>query len=315
MPLLSGAFGGLLATGLTKIPAWGVIHTWRNIFFFEGLISMLLGVAAFFLLPSSPSTATFLSDHERHIACTRLILEMKSATSEPMSSKYIRRAFTSPHVLLNALASVCTLLTINSMTLFVPSLLRAMGYSPLHSQLMSVPPYALATVVCIIVTYLSDRTRTRGLWLLALLPLTVVGFILNLTVSVTSLGVRYFALFLCLAGAFTGSPILIAWAVENSSGDSTRAIASGIIFSVGNCGGLIAAWTYTSDAAPRYMKGHAINLGFACFCMFLSGVTTVYLRWENGKRRRGERDGKLVGLSEEEILTLGHEHPEFRFTP
>jgi MFS family permease len=31
----SGAFGGLLAIGLSKIPRWGLIHTWRNIFFFE----------------------------------------------------------------------------------------------------------------------------------------------------------------------------------------------------------------------------------------------------------------------------------------
>lgn len=31
----SGAFGGLLAIGLSKIPQWGMIHTWRNIYFFE----------------------------------------------------------------------------------------------------------------------------------------------------------------------------------------------------------------------------------------------------------------------------------------
>jgi MFS family permease len=31
----SGAFGGLLAIGLSSIPQWGMIHTWRNIFFFE----------------------------------------------------------------------------------------------------------------------------------------------------------------------------------------------------------------------------------------------------------------------------------------
>jgi hypothetical protein len=31
----SGAFGGLLAIGLSKIPHWGLIHTWRNVYFFE----------------------------------------------------------------------------------------------------------------------------------------------------------------------------------------------------------------------------------------------------------------------------------------
>lgn len=43
---MAGAFGGLLATGLSRIPVWGVagarIGTWRNTFFFEGLVSRTL---------------------------------------------------------------------------------------------------------------------------------------------------------------------------------------------------------------------------------------------------------------------------------
>ncbi|KAJ3537695.1 hypothetical protein NM208_g6207 [Fusarium decemcellulare] len=42
---MAGAFGGLLAAALSKIPHWGTasapIETWRNIFFLEGLLSML----------------------------------------------------------------------------------------------------------------------------------------------------------------------------------------------------------------------------------------------------------------------------------
>lgn len=42
---MAGAFGGLLATGLSKIPEWGAssmkMHTWRNIFFFEGIVCVL----------------------------------------------------------------------------------------------------------------------------------------------------------------------------------------------------------------------------------------------------------------------------------
>lgn len=40
---LGGAFGGLLAAGLSQIPSWGTaampIHTWRNIFFFVRVIT------------------------------------------------------------------------------------------------------------------------------------------------------------------------------------------------------------------------------------------------------------------------------------
>ena len=47
---MAGAFGGLLATGLARIPRWGTdsapIHTWRNIFFFEGIVTVLISIGA-----------------------------------------------------------------------------------------------------------------------------------------------------------------------------------------------------------------------------------------------------------------------------
>jgi MFS family permease len=81
---LAGAFGGLLATGLTSIGTWGVhgaqLHTWRNIFFFEGLITMIVAIAAPFLLPQSPETCKFLTERQRSIAAERLVQEHKAVS-------------------------------------------------------------------------------------------------------------------------------------------------------------------------------------------------------------------------------------------
>lgn len=79
---LAGAFGGLLASGFLAAPGFGMVRSWvssalssvsesrltplqRVIFFGEGLITMGLGVAAYFLLPDSPAKARFLTPEQR----------------------------------------------------------------------------------------------------------------------------------------------------------------------------------------------------------------------------------------------------------
>lgn len=39
-----------------------------------------------------------------------------------------------------------------------------------------------------------------------------------------------------------------------------------------------------------------------------------YLSRENGRRRRGEEDVRVAGMSEDEIAELGDESPRFIFT-
>lgn len=63
---------------------------------------------------------------------------------------------------------------------------------------------------------------------------------------------------------------------------------------------------------PRYITGHAINIGM----LGLSLVTTVfmicYCKWENRKRIAGGRDYRLQGPVD--VGELGYKHPGFRYT-
>lgn len=187
-----------------------------------------------------------------------------------------------------------------------------MGYTPIQSQLLTVPPYTLAAIVCLVGSFTSDRLKTRGLVMLVLTPLTMIGFILMATVPSTA--VRYFALFLSTSAAFTCSPILLAWIVSNSAGPSVRAVVAAYAVGEGNLGSIIATWTYPRSDAPRYINGHFINFGAACILFIVLAVTTLYLRRENKLRAAGGRDYRLENATEEEKWLLGHSHPEYRYT-
>lgn len=70
---LAGSLGGLLAGGLAKINAGGYSR-WPWIFFIEGALTVLVGVAAFFIMPNTPETASFLTPEERIAAKDRMVL-------------------------------------------------------------------------------------------------------------------------------------------------------------------------------------------------------------------------------------------------
>lgn len=84
---LANSFGGLLAAGLSAIPRWGAssapIHTWRNIFFFEGLMTMMIAASTPWFLPQSPETASFLTPRQRYIAAERMYREVAAVSLDP----------------------------------------------------------------------------------------------------------------------------------------------------------------------------------------------------------------------------------------
>ncbi|KAL9044505.1 MAG: hypothetical protein Q9214_002361 [Letrouitia sp. 1 TL-2023] len=76
---LSGAFGGLLATGLAEI-RYGGYNRWPWIFIVEGIITILYGIVTIFFLPATPDDSQFLSAVEREAAVHRMNLDAHGAT-------------------------------------------------------------------------------------------------------------------------------------------------------------------------------------------------------------------------------------------
>lgn len=63
--------------------------------------------------------------------------------------------------------------------------------------------------------------------------------------------------------------------------------------------------------SPRYITGHAINIGMLCLSLIITSCMLVYCSWENKKRAAGKRDYRLL---EGDESMLGYKHPSFRYT-
>lgn len=119
MASVAGSFGGLLAGGLSNIPSAGILHSWRWIFFVEGLLSMALAVCVWIFLPNSVPEATFLTQSDRDYAVRRIESEMMATDKEPMDYVSFKRALLNWNTQLISLATLCSLMTLTALSLFM----------------------------------------------------------------------------------------------------------------------------------------------------------------------------------------------------
>jgi hypothetical protein len=119
------------------------IVKWRNIFFFEGLFTVIVGLAAPFLMPTSPQDCWFLTERERMIATHRLVSKSGADENEKVEPHHVKRA------VMNITNNFCALgfffinITVQGISLFMvclPFLLQRMqvlNYDSLLSWLIS----------------------------------------------------------------------------------------------------------------------------------------------------------------------------------
>ncbi|KAJ6545883.1 major facilitator superfamily domain-containing protein [Mycena vulgaris] len=282
-----------------------------QIFLIEGLITTVVAICVFFLVIDSPLQARWLTEEEKILAVGRLESEYPAINE---AAQHTRKQ-TIRQGLLNINASTW-LIAIGFLfitAVFFPTVIATLfpEKTPVAKQLLSVPPYLMDAVMQIITPYVSMRMDTRGPFMAALAGVGIIGY--AIFVGSKSLHARYAACFLVAAGAFpfgAFSPGLVA---VNTGPDTTRAVALGILSSIGYLGGIISTWTYVNADAPDYRNGNTLNLAGMVIVLVLTVVTMIYMKWENAQRARGARDHHLDGLTPAEEAQLGHLHPKFRY--
>lgn len=127
------------------------------------------------------STSPFLTQEERDVTTAALLADMTiNEEAEPLSIKEVWSTFTSPQMIImtpaffaNGTTGPSNQYTFNSsipsagcsllgLGFFATSIVNSLGFSPGHSQLLTVPPYAAAFVASIITAWVSDRYKARG---------------------------------------------------------------------------------------------------------------------------------------------------------
>ena len=246
---LAGAFGGILAFGIAKMKGVGGYNGWRWIFILEGIVTVVVSCAAYFFIHNYPDTAKFLSSTERNFIQNRLKLDSDATQDEKLDWHNVKKAFTDIKCYLYALGFHTLSLPLYTLSLFLPSIIKDLGYASATAQLMTIPPYAIAFCLTITLAILSERYRVRTPFILASSSLAILGYILLL--SDPRAGVSYVGIIFAAAGIYPSVALVLAWPANNVSGQTKRAISNALQISIGKLGS--CDWKH-SYIAPRLRR-------------------------------------------------------------
>ena len=67
-------------------------------------------------------------------------------------------------------------LELYTIALFLPTIIKALGYSAADAQLLTIPPFALAALLTVLVAWISERVGRRAPFLIGMPLLAVIGY-------------------------------------------------------------------------------------------------------------------------------------------
>ncbi|KAL4072328.1 MFS nicotinic acid transporter Tna1 [Scleroderma citrinum] len=288
----AGAFSGLLAYGIGFMNKLGGLQGWSWIFIIEGLITMLIGFIGILVLVDYPSTAIFLTTEERRFVEEQRTLNIDDEEEGTVLQRVLSagadwQVWTLGFVLMSFMTPAY------GITFFLPTILNSFGYSTPISQLLTVPIYVAATINMITVAHFSDKLKIRSLFIFALQFITLIGYIIEISNSPS--GIKYFGAFLCVIGSYSGVPCALGWLANNLNGKYKRAVGLALQGGMGNLGGIVASNIFLTKEQPRYITGHAIEMGFLGVGLVMTVFTAYTYHCLNGLiHERGEENDEVA---------------------
>jgi len=192
---IAGAFGGLLAFGVFRITA-NSLPPWKYLFAIEGSLTTAFSFFAFWYLPYSAAKCSFLTEEEKKVAYRRIQIDSSSVVDEPFNFREAVKILKHPTSWVILAIEICLGVPLQSVSLFLPVIIKRLGYSTVKTNLYTVAPNVSGAVMLLILAFSSDLTRLRFPFIAAGFLFTFTGFVIYAAVDVTTqLHVAYFACF------------------------------------------------------------------------------------------------------------------------
>ena len=211
---------------------------WREMFIFEGIPAVIWAVAWWFLVQDKPGQAKWLSSEEKSALQAQLEKEQEGIKAV----RNYGEAFKSRNVILLCLQYFAWSIGVYGFVLWLPSILRSgsqMGM--VEAGWLSAVPYLAATVAMLVVSWASDKTQNRKLFVWPLLLIGALAFLGSYLVGSDNFWFSY--TLLVIAGAAMYAPYGPFFAIIPEM--LPRNVAGGamaLINSMGALGSFLGSW-------------------------------------------------------------------------
>ncbi|CAI6084340.1 unnamed protein product [Clonostachys chloroleuca] len=320
---------GFLGAGFLQLRGLHGLEGWRWLFLFEGILTLVVGIFAIFLMPAGPTQTKgilrgkdgwFTERSEETIMVNRVIRD------DPSKGDMHNRQPITPKLLLQSLADydmwplyaigLVWSIPVNPTNQYFTLMLRKLGFSVIITNLLTVPPMALSIVTILGITYISETLKQRA-YVTVISQIWILPFLIYLNVvDITQINKWVGWVILTLLLAYP-SPhaIQVSWNSKNSNAVRLRTVSAAVYNMSVQASGIIASNVYRQDDAPRYARGNKNLVAVASMNIALYFLTKAYYVWRNKSR-----DKKWNAMTEEErkhyldtTTDEGNKRLDFRF--
>ena len=213
--------------------------------------------------------------------------------------KQIWAGLRDPKSYFTAITHGAVVLSITSISLFLPTFIHAFGFSrSMHSplfrhiillafsslmmiivqtQLFSIIPYGVATISLVTLCPLSDRINSKGPVLLFCLGTSSIGYIILM--ATTNKAALIIGTCLVALGIYPAGVLNATWININHGGYTKRSTAWAMAQIVGNTCGIVGTQVYRDP--PRFLTGHGTLLAFLVLAMVTTMTHYIWMKTAN----------------------------------
>lgn len=168
------------------------------------------------------------------------VADIEPAFNSRLWWRQVFRCFTDWRVYLYVVIAIGVLAVERCLITYLPLLVESMGYQDKNIYLMTIPLYGVTLTCCLLVSYMASRRNEHFFHLSASLLVSLIGFVLMITLFEQGTLVIYISLCIASCGIFAAYPLLLSWLTNNVHGHTKRAMAIGFLVGAGNIGGIFS---------------------------------------------------------------------------
>ncbi|GAA5983611.1 hypothetical protein JCM11641_007299 [Rhodosporidiobolus odoratus] len=287
-----------LAVGLLKMRGIGGYAGWRWMFLIEGLFTLVIGLASFFVLPSSPSQAKsrwfpngYFTDDEIKLIVNRVVRD------DPTKAGMHNRQALTPRLLWRSLCDYDLWpMYIIGLTFGIGSYpvknylqisFKRNGFSTVMANLLTVPSTVISVFNLLILTVASELVNSRT-WVSSVQNWWFLIFYIVLQVLPDPITPwTHFAVATLLVAFPYAHAIQVSWASRNAGSVRTRTVSASVYNMFVQASAIIGANLYQASDAPRYHKGNNIILAIVAVNLgIIYPGTWLYYKWRNAQKEK-----------------------------
>ncbi|KAI8307795.1 putative transporter [Colletotrichum sp. SAR11_59] len=137
----------------------GSYAKWKIVFLLVGCVTIAWSAVIFFFLPSNPLEAKRLSPRERYIIIQRKASDNTGIENKVFKPAQVKEAFADVKTWLIWFAIIALQVPNGGLTTFNTLIISGLGFNPLQTSLLAMPPGAMSTISGIVLSYIASTTR------------------------------------------------------------------------------------------------------------------------------------------------------------